>query len=332
MTTPIMNVLDIAQQPPFVVGLQDCDRFTIAITALYEQQTKSDREAMLLDDYMSLLLRHRMATGIGMFERNEKIQESIEVIASLLLSIADGLNTRLPDSFIKQCKESTEESASRFYKIIAEAYITPTWKKTQKNAHSGTNGTEIGSNATTTPQTPPAGKETPQIAVLRPYTPKRKGRTAIPFAETIADKDSSEKEYTAKQKAIIESNIKTALANMTDPKAVIALFVVYFKNGILKQCPKYSQALSLIDIEGLKDPNEKQKHCPFGMHQRYGKLRNIYFEKDNNYLSLNETDIKQNNEISPFVIEAEKKLKDLQAALKPKTATKRAKKNPAGTA
>jgi hypothetical protein len=68
------------------------------------------------------------------------------------------------------------------------------------------------------------------------------------------------------------------------------------------------------------------------MHQRYGKLRNIYFEKDNNYLSLNETDIKQDNEISPFVIEAEKKLKDLQAALKPKETTTRANKKPAGTA
>lgn len=332
MTTPIMNVLDIAQQPPFVVGYQELDRFHRAITAIYEQQTKADREAMLIDDCMSLILRHRMAKGNKLFERNERIQESIEEIARLLLCVADSLNTRLPDSFIEQCRKSTEESASRFYKIIAEAYITPTWKKPQGTADSGTNSTGMGSNTTPTPKTSPAGKETPQTAVLRPYTPKQKGRTAKPFAETIADKDASEKEYTAEQKAIIESYIKTALANMADPKAVIALFVVYFKNGILKQCPTYWQALSLIDIEGLKNPKEKQMHCPFGKHQRYGELRNIYFEKDNNYLSLNETDIKQDNEISPFVFEAEKKLKDLQAALKPKKATVRAKKNPAGTA
>ena len=332
MTTPIMNVLDIAQQPPFVVGSQDCDRFTRAITALYEQQTKADREAMLLDDYISLLLRHRMATGIGIFERNEKIQGSIEVIAGLLLSIADGLNTRLPDSFIKQCQESTEESARRFYQIIAGAYITPTWKKPQENAHSDTDSEGKGNNTPNGSETPPAGKETPKIAVLQPYTPKQKGRTAKPFTTTIADKDASGKDYTAEQKAVIEGNIKNVLSDMKDPKAVIALFVVYFKNGILKQCPNYWQALSLIDIEGLKDPNEKQKHCPFGMHQRYGELRNIYFEKDNNYLSLNETDIKQDNEISPFVIEAEKKLKDLQAALKPKKTTTRANKKPAGTA
>ena len=331
MTTPIINALDVAQQPPFVIGWQELDKFHRAITALYEQQTKSDREAMLLDDCLSLILRHRMATGIGIFERNEKIQGSIEEIARLLLSVADGLNTRLPETFIEQCRNSTEESASRFYQVIAEAYITPDWKKTQKNAHSDTDSEGMGNNTPNGSETPPAGKETPKIAVLQPYTPKQKGRTAKPFTTTIADKDASGKDYTAEQKAVIEGNIKNALSDMKDPKAVIALFVVFFKNGILKQCPNYWQALSLIDIEGLKDPNEKQKHCPFGMHQRYGKLRNIYFEKDNNYLSL-KTDIKQDNEISPFVIEAEKKLKDLQAALKPKKTTTRANKKPAGTA
>lgn len=197
MTTPIMSVLDKAQQPPFVVGWQDCDRFTKAITALYEQQTKADREAMLLDDYMSLLLRHRMATGIGMFERNEKIQESIEVIASLLLSIADGLNTRLPDSFIRQCRNSTEESVSRFYKIIAEAYITPTWKKPQENAHSDTDSEGMGSNATTNPQTLPAAQETSTKPKGKP------GRTAKEFEDFIVNSDETENVL-----AIITNNIK----------------------------------------------------------------------------------------------------------------------------
>ena len=159
MTTPIVNVLDIAQQPPFVVSWQDSDRFVRTITALYEQQTKADREAMLIDDCMSLILRHRMAKGIGMFERNEKIQGCIEDIARLLLSVADGLNTRLPDSFIEQCRNSTEESASRFYLVIAETYITPKWKEPQKNAHNGTDGTGMGSNATAGSETPPAGKK-----------------------------------------------------------------------------------------------------------------------------------------------------------------------------
>ena len=127
MTTPIMNVLDIAQQPPFVVGSQDLDRFTRAITALYEQQSKTGREAMLTDDCLSLIMRHRLAGGFKQFEPNKKLQYSIEIIAALLLSVANGLNTRLPDSFIEQCRNSTDEATSRFYKIISEAYITPSW-------------------------------------------------------------------------------------------------------------------------------------------------------------------------------------------------------------
>ena len=198
MTTPIMNVLDIAQQPPFVIGWQELDKFHRAITALYEQQTKSDREAMLLDDCVSLILRHRMATGIGIFERNEKIQGSIEEIARLLLSVADGLNTRLPETFIGQCRNSTEESASRFYKIIAEAYITPTWKKPQENAHSGTNSTGMGSNATTNPQTLPAAQETPTKPKGKP------GRTAKEFEDFIVNSDEAENVL-----AIITKNIKS---------------------------------------------------------------------------------------------------------------------------
>lgn len=135
MTTPIMNVLDTAQQPPFVVGWQELDKFVRALTALYEQQAKDDREAFLIDDCLSLILRHRMYKGtpqtkIQIIERNEQIQGSIEEIARLLLSVARDLNTRLPDSFIEQCRNSIEESVSRFYEIIREAYITPAWKPT----------------------------------------------------------------------------------------------------------------------------------------------------------------------------------------------------------
>lgn len=204
MTTPIINALDVAQQPPFVIGWQELDKFHKAITALYEQQTKSDREAMLLDDCLSLILRHRMATGIGIFERNEKIQGSIEEIARLLLSVADGLNTRLPETFIGQCRNSTEESASRFYKIIAEAYKTPTWKKPQENATSGTNGTGIDSNATTTPQTPPAGKETRQ---------KRKSRTFEEFVKNQTEADT------------VISVIRELMAEATTPKEKAKIIV-----------------------------------------------------------------------------------------------------------
>ena len=301
MTTPIMNVLDIAQQPPYIIGLQELDTFHRTITALYEQQTKADREAFLLDDCMSLILRHRMAkvvregiaqnNPIRLFpNRSEKdlktIQSSIEEIARLLLSVADSLNTRLPESVIEQCKNSTEESASRFYEIIREAYITPAWKA-EKKADSSAIGTGMGNNATTPPQTPPAAKETPQLSILPQH--KSVGRPTGDFANTISD--------TYKDKAdIIQEHTKTALANMTDPKAVIALFIVYFKNGILKQCPTYWQALRLIGLD-----NDKEKLCPFGKHQQLGRLRNIYFDPNKSYLSLNETDRKQDNDISSFI-------------------------------
>lgn len=227
MTTPIMNVLDIAQQPPFVVGSQDCDRFTRAITALYEQQTKADREAMLLDDYISLLFRHRMATGIGIFERNEKIQGSIEVIAGLLLSIADGLNTRLPDSFIKQCQESTEESASRFYQIIAGAYITPTWKKPQENAHSDTDSEGMGNNTPNGSETPPAGKETPK---------KRLSRTFKEFVKNQEQADS------------IISAIRDLMKEATTPKEKAKVIVACTDLWINKPtAPSVKEAFNIED-------------------------------------------------------------------------------------
>lgn len=200
MTTPIINALDVAQQPPFVIGWQELDKFHRAITALYEQQTKSDREAMLLDDCLSLILRHRMATGIGIFERNEKIQGSIEEIARLLLSVADGLNTRLPETFIGQCRNSTEESASRFYQVIAEAYITPDWKERQKNAHSDTDSEGMGNNTPNGSETPPAGKETPKKRISRTFKEFVKNQEQ---ADSIisAIRDLMEEATTPKEKA-----------------------------------------------------------------------------------------------------------------------------------
>ena len=202
MTTPIINALDVAQQPPFVIGWQELDKFHRAITALYEQQTKSDREAMLLDDCLSLILRHRMASGIGIFERNEKIQGSIEEIARLLLSVADGLNTRLPETFIGQCRNSTEESASRFYQVIAEAYITPDWKKPQKNAHSDTDSEGMGNSATDGSETAPtAGQES---GTNEPNKERKKpGAKETTFEDFIVNSEETESVLT-----IITNNIK----------------------------------------------------------------------------------------------------------------------------
>lgn len=305
MTTPIMNALDIAQQPPYMLGWQELDRFQRDITAIYEQKPKEDREALLTDDCLSLILRHKWAAGNPLFERNEKIQGCIEDVARLLLHVADSLNTRLPDSIIEQCRNSTEESASRFYEIIAEAYITPAWKA-QKEADSDTQGEGMGSNAATNPQTPPAAKKAPKLAI---HTQKPVGRPTKGFAETIASayKDKAD---------IIQEHTKNALESMTDPKAVIALFIVYFKNSILKQCPTYWQTMRLLDIEA-DDNTDKEKLCPFGMHQKYDRQRKIYFNESDSYLSLNETDRKQDNDISSFIQGAEVTLKALLDELKP---------------
>lgn len=161
----------------------------------------------------------------------------------------------------------------------------------QKKADSSATDTGMSNNATTPPQTPPATQETPQFSILPPYKPEPKGRKAGLFAKTIADpyKDKAD---------IIQEHTKTALANMTDPKAVIALFIVYFRNGILKQCPTYWEALRLLGIEADTD-REKAKHCPFGSYQGYDRVRPLYFAIGNR--SLNETIIEQDNDISSFI-------------------------------
>lgn len=311
MTTPIMNVLDIAQQPPFVVGWQELEKFHRAITALYEQQTKADREAFLLDDCMSLILMHKMFGGtpkakIQIIERNEQIQGSIEEIARMLLSVADSLNTRLPESFVEQCRNSTNESTNRFYEIIREAYFTPAWKM-QNKPDGDTRGTGMGNGAPTASETPPAAKETPKVAVLQPYTPKPVGRPKAKFEKAIADtyKDKTD---------IIQEHTGTALASMTDPKAVIALFVVYLQKGILKKCPTYWQTLRLLGIEA-EENTDKEKLCPFGMHQQYDKQRKMYFDENDSYKSLNDTDSKQKDEISSFIQDATTIYNELLAKL-----------------
>lgn len=169
------------------------------------------------------------------------------------------------------------------YKPKAKA---PTSTQTQTKADSSTKGTGMGSNTTTNPETPPA-------ATLQPYKPKPVGRPKAEFAKAIADtyKDKTD---------IIQEHTGTALASMTTPKAVIALFVVYFRNEILKQCPTYWQTLRLLGVEA-EEKTDKEKHCPFGKHQQYDILRKIYFDENDSYLSLNDTDRKQDNEISSFI-------------------------------
>ena len=135
MTTPIMNVLDTLKQPPFFVEQDGLELFVRNITALYEQQTKEDREAFLLDDFMTLYFHGNLMIKINrqkLSENDQKlIKESIDVIAWILLQVANGLNTRLPESFINQLRNSTKVDSIRFYNIIKEAYAPPAWQEKQ---------------------------------------------------------------------------------------------------------------------------------------------------------------------------------------------------------
>lgn len=168
MTTPIMNILDIAQQPPYVVSWSELEKFQRAISSLYEQQTKEDREAFLIDDYISLILRHRLSIN--------QIQSCIENVARLLLSVADGLNTRLPESIIKKCQNSTNNSTRQLYEIIRETYNIPS-RMTQF--------TDDGCIIST--ETPPATKEPPQ------KVNRKRGRPLKNFEDFFNSKEEAEK-------------------------------------------------------------------------------------------------------------------------------------------
>lgn len=139
------------------------------------------------------------------------------------------------------------------------------------------------------------------------------GRPIKDFAKTIADK------YTTSDNDkvdTIQQYIGTALQSMTDPKAVIALLIECFENDILKQCPSYPQVLEIVGTV--------EAYCPFGKHQPYGIQRNIYFDKEEAYLSLNDTTNEQDNEISKYRLEAEKIVTDLLALLEPPTEPQKA--------
>lgn len=237
MTTPIMNVLDIAQQPPFVVGWQELDKFHRAITALYEQQTKEDREAFLIDDCKTLVLRLKMfggtpQTNIQLIDRNEQIQGSIEEIARLLLSVARDLNTHLPESFVEQCRNSTDENTSRFYGIISEVYITPA-RKTDNKADSGTKGAKMGSNATTQPETPPSKKTRPR------------GRPQKEFEEFFIKQEDAPKVI-----PILEELLKGKYG-----KDAALIIVACYKGGwITEPTPVSIERKFGIEASGLKEP------------------------------------------------------------------------------
>lgn len=258
-----------------------------------------------IDRYNDIVTEHLEKTG-------NETEEAVKLVISLCDYMIDDGKIELSEDLQIIHDEATKITCGEYGEIPKEAKtdelqplldrilinianirleIQHYWEwEAQNKADSSATDKGMGNNATTNPQTPPAAKET-QLSVLPPYTPKSVGRPTGDFVTTIKD--------TYKDKAeIIKEHTKTALETMTDPKAVIALFIVYFQNDILKQCPTYWQTLRLLDIEADTD-REKANLCPFGSYQGYDRQRALYFAQGNK--SLNATNIEQNSDISSCI-------------------------------
>lgn len=199
------------------------------------------------------------------------------------------------------------------YTVMGYNAKASTPAQAQNKANNSTKGTGMGNNTTANPETPPATQETPKVAVLQPYTPNPVGRpTEDNFADTIADK------YTIQGKAdMIQEKLQRAISGMTEPMAIFALFVECFNKDILKQCPNHKQALSLIEDVAMREAYKRQWH---------NKQRNIYFDKDEAYLYLNETDSEQDNAINIYILQARPTVDKLLLLLEPPATKKKARK------
>ncbi len=199
------------------------------------------------------------------------------------------------------------------YTVLGYKAKASTPAQAQNKADGSTKGTGMGNSTTANPETPPAAQETPKVAVLQPYTPNPVGRpTEDNFVDTIADK------YTIQGKAdLIQEKLQRAISEMTEPMAIFALFVECFNKDILKQCPNHKQALSLIEDIAMREAYKRQWH---------NKQRNIYFDKDEAYLYLNETDSEQNNAINKYILQARPTVEKLLLLLEPPTTKKKGRK------
>ena len=121
------------------------------------------------------------------------------------MNIVTGLSR---DEAAREYQRMKEQGFAKVYYFPTEAFpavftvlgYKPNGSKPhepQKNAHSGTNSTGMGSNATTNPQTLPAAQETSTKPKGKP------GRTAKEFEDFIVNSDETENVL-----AIITNNIK----------------------------------------------------------------------------------------------------------------------------
>ena len=317
MRKEIIDFLEDAKKTPKELPHIDYNRHLLAMLEIY-RRIDIDRPNVLAQDCFMLLSTYRhykisFESGTDFMRFG---MSAIEMMVSLLISATDQY-TQLPDSAINELglypfMDGTFGDYMRQHnraKEIHEQEIA----QAQNKANGSTKGTGMGNNTTASPETPPATRETLKVAVLQPYTSNSVGRpTEDNFADTIADK------YTIQGKAdMIQDKLQRAISGMTEPMAIFALFVECFNKDILKQCPNHKQALSLIENVAMREAYKRQWH---------NKQRNIYFNKDEAYLYLNETDSEQDNAINIYILQAQPTVEKLLLLLEPPTTKKKARK------
>lgn len=308
MRKEIIDFLEDAKKTPKELPHIDYDRHLLAMLEIY-RRIDIDRPNVLAQDCFMLLSTYRhykisFESGTDFMRFG---MSAIEMMVSLLISATDQY-TQLPDSAINELglypfMDGTFGDYMRQHyraKEIHEQEIA----QAQNKADGSGKGTGMGNNTTANHETPPAAQETPKVAVMQPYTPNPVGRRKEDdFSDTIADI------YATEGKAdLIQEHIKKAISDMTEPMAIFALFVECYNNEILKFCPKYKQALSLIENEAMKRKYYRKFH---------NDNKNIYFDKAEGYYKLAETDNIQNGRISKYILQAEPIVKELLLLLEP---------------
>lgn len=285
---------------------EDVQAHALRITDIY-----NDRKADLLtlqNDLFELVSESKIFERLGAAKHT---MPDFEEAIMILIMTATDWGLFLPETEVQRYEKVSLNVIQNLADYIRETYSHHQMQHGTPTPHQQTTMVEASQMM---PQKSPqaALKPHPQTTTHQPQT-NSVGRPIKGFAETIADKYTTRDNNKAE---IIKQHIGTALQSMTDPKAVIALLIECFENDILKQCPSYPQVLEIVGTV--------EAYCPFGKHQPYGVQKNIYFDKEKAYMSLNKTTSIQNNEISKYRLEAEKIVTDLLASLEPPTEPQKA--------
>ena len=240
------------------------------------------------------------------------LTEDLEIIHKEAVAISNGEFDRIPKEALTDVRQplfaKVLNNAGNMWVEIQRYWE---WVETAKKPTSDTNGMEMGSNTTNGTKTPQTAQKGANVAIMRPYTHKKPGRPKNIFGDTIAAKYKKHVE-------LIQEYTRNELQSLNAPNAVVALFIAYRRKDILKQCPSYWATLRLLGIEA-KTNKEAETLCPFGGHHNYDGLRKKYFNKEDGFASLNETDSTQDG-MQQAMEKAEALLKKLEPPTEQKEA------------